>query len=112
MSWYPEAIARPMVEVLERSLARVGNDRAASIMHDVQDYHISPTEAAKIANEAGVRLLVFYHLTPAPDTFLTRRLVANGVDDVRKGNWEIAEDGNLYTLPLGSSDVEIGRVRY
>ena len=107
-----EAIARPMVEVLEKSLASAGNDRAAAIMHDVQDYHISPTEAAKIANAAGVKLLVFYHLMPAPDAFLTRRLFAHGVNDVRKGNWAIAEDGSLYTLPLGSSEVQIGRVRY
>ena len=107
-----EAIARPMVEVLEKSLASAGNDRAAAIMHDVQDYHISPTEAAKIANAARVKLLVFYHLMPAPDAFLTRRLFAHGVNDVRKGNWAIAEDGSLYTLPLGSSEVQIGRVRY
>jgi ribonuclease Z len=80
-------------------------------MHDVQSYHISPTEAATLANAANVKLLVFYHLMPAPGNFLTRRLFAQGVDDIRKGNWEIAEDGSLYTLPMGSSEVEIGRAR-
>src|SRR5438105_13661590 len=112
MFWYLKRLRVRMVEVLEKSLASAGNDRAAAIMHDVQDYHISPTEAAKIANAAGVKLLVFYHLMPAPDAFLTRRLFAHGVNDVRKGNWAIAEDGSLYTLPLGSSEVQIGRVRY
>ena len=63
-----------------------------------------------IANEAGVGLLVYYHLSPAPDNFLTRRLFASGVNAVRDEDWTIAEDGSLYTLPLGSSEIRIGRV--
>jgi len=85
-------------------------DRTAAIMHNVQDYHISPEEAARIANEAGVRLLVFYHLLPAPDGFLMCRLFAQGVDAVRPDDWTIAEDGSLYTLPLGSDEVQIGSI--
>ena len=79
-------------------------------MHDVQDYHISPEEAARTANDAGVGLLVFYHLLPAPDSWLTRRLFAQGVDAVRPAAWTIADDGSLYTLPLGSRDVRIGTI--
>ena len=79
-------------------------------MHDVQDYHISPEEAARAANEAGVGLLVFYHLLPAPDGFLMRRLFAAGVDAVRPRGWTIAEDGSLYTLPIGSADVRAGSI--
>ena len=79
-------------------------------MHDIEDYHITPEEAAAIANRAGVHLLVYYHLLPAPDGFLPRRLFAAGVDDVRKGDWTIADDGSMYTLPLGSKEVRIGRV--
>jgi ribonuclease Z len=107
-----EALARPMVEALEKSSAEAGNDRLAAIMHDIQDYHISPAEAAKIANEAGVKLLVFYHLAPAPDNFLTRSLFGHGVKEVRKGDWDLAEDGSLYTLPLGSSEIRVDRVSY
>lgn len=74
------------------------------------DYHITPEEAAKIANDAGVKLLVYYHLLPAPDGFLPRRLFAQGVDEARRGDWTIADDGNLYTLPIGSDETLIGRV--
>ena len=35
---------------------------------------------------------------------------AQGIDDARKGDWTIADDGSLYTLPLGSDRVEIGRM--
>ena len=76
----------------------------------IQDYHISPQEAADIANQAHVRLLVFYHLLPAPDAFLTRRIFARGVSAVRHGDWVTADDGSLYTLPIGTDEVLIGRI--
>jgi ribonuclease Z len=106
-----EAISRTMTAALERASASAGRGNTAAIMHDVQDYHISPEEAAGIANAAGVKLLVFYHLLPSPDAFLTRRLFAAGVGEVRPEGWTIADDGSLYTLPIDSSAVEIGSIR-
>jgi ribonuclease Z len=103
-----EAISRTMTAALERAATAAGRPSTAAIMHDVQDYHISPEEAARAANDAGAKLLVFYHLLPAPDQFLTRRLFAQGVDAIRPHGWTIAEDGSLYTLPLGSEEIESG----
>lgn len=105
-----EAISRTMTKSLEDAAHAVARDRTAAIMHDVQDYHISPEEAATIANDAGVGLLVYYHLLPAPDGALPRRLFAQGVDAVRPTDWTIADDGSLYTLPLGSEAIQIGRI--
>lgn len=105
-----EAISRTMTSSLEEAAHAAERDKTAAIMHDVQDYHISPEEAAEIANQAGVKLLAYYHLLPAPDGFLPRRLFAAGVNKVRQGDWTIAEDGNLYTLPLGSKEVRMGKV--
>jgi hypothetical protein len=28
----------------------------------------------------------------------------------RRGDWVMADDGSLYTLPLGSGEIRIGRV--
>jgi ribonuclease Z len=103
-----EAISRPMTRSLEAAARAAGRERTAAILHDVQGYHISPEEAARIANDAGVRLLVFYHLLPAPDGFLARRLFARGVDRARTGEWTMADDGSLYTLPFHSEEVRIG----
>jgi ribonuclease Z len=105
-----EAISRSMTHSLETAALGANRDRTAAIMHDVQDYHISPEEAAKLANDAGVKLLVYYHLLPAPDGFLPRRLFASGVNAVRKDGWTMADDGSLYTLPLGSKEVRMGRM--
>jgi ribonuclease Z len=79
-------------------------------LHDIQDYHISPVEVSDLANQAGVKHLAFYHLSPSPDGFLPRRLFGNGVNKVRKGDWSISDDGSLYTLPLGSKEVVVGRM--
>lgn len=105
-----EAISRTMTHSLEDAARSVGSDRTGAVMHDVQNYHISPEEAAQIANAAHVRLLVFYHLLPAPDGWLPRQLFARGVNKVRDGDWTLADDGALYTLPLGGQDVRIGRM--
>lgn len=105
-----EAIAPRMTRSLGSAARGAGRESTAAIMHDIEDYHITPEEAARIANQAGVQLLVFYHLLPAPDGFLLRRLFSQGVNDVRRGEWAIAEDGSLYTLPIGSKDVRIGRL--
>lgn len=105
-----EAISLSMTRALQEGARGAGRDRQATIMHDIEDYHITPEQAATIANDAGVKLLVYYHLLPAPDGGLPRRLFAQGVNDARRGEWTIADDGSLYTLPIGSSDVQIGRV--
>jgi ribonuclease Z len=105
-----EAISLSMTRALQQGARSAGRDRTAAIMHDIEDYHITPEQASQIANDAGVRLLVFYHLLPAPDGALPRRLFAQGIDETRRGEWTIADDGSLYTLPIGSIDVQTGRV--
>jgi ribonuclease Z len=105
-----EAIAPSMTRALGQGARQAGRDRTAAIMHDIEDYHITPEQAATIANEAGVKLLVFYHLLPSPDGFLPRRLFSNGLSEARKGDWTIADDGSLYTLPIGSDQIRIGRI--
>lgn len=105
-----EAISRNMAKSLEDATRAAGRPNTAKIMKDIQDYHISPEEAADIANRANVQLLAFYHLLPTPDGLLPRRLFSSGVDDVRRGRWTIVEDGDMFTLPLGSKEIRTGRV--
>ena len=105
-----EHTLRPTADALLHELldARsVGRDRTAAIMHDIEDYHITPEQAAEIANRAEVKLLVYYHLLPAADGFLMRRLFARGIEQARRGDWTIADDGSLYELPIGSDEIRI-----
>jgi ribonuclease Z len=105
-----EAIVPSMTQALGKGASAAGRDRTAAIMHDIEDYHITPDQAARIANDAEVKLLAFYHLLPAPDGVLARRLFAQGLSKARHGDWTIADDGTLYTLPLGSRQIQIGRI--
>jgi ribonuclease Z len=94
-----EAIVPSMTQALGKGANAAGRDRTAAIMHDIEDYHITPEQAARIANQAQVRLLAFYHL-----------LFAQGISEARHGDWTIADDGTLYTLPLGSARIQIDRI--
>jgi ribonuclease Z len=100
-----EAIVPSMTRVLGAGARDAGRENTAAVMHDIEDYHITPQQAAELANAAGVRLLAFYHLLPAPDNALARRVFARGVDQARKGDWTIADDGSLYTLPIGATTI-------
>jgi ribonuclease Z len=107
---FSEAMNRDMVRTLERTARDGGRPRVAHIMADIQSYHIGPDEAADVANKAGVKLLVLYHLIPAPDNFMAKRIFTRGLDGARHGDWDLAEDGSLYTLSVGSTEVRIGRI--
>jgi ribonuclease Z len=105
-----EAISLSMTRSLQQSAREAGRERTAAIMHDIEDYHMTPEQAATIANDAGVQLLAFYHLLPAPDGMLTRQLFSRGISDVRKSGWTIADDGSMYTMRVGGHDTLIGRL--
>jgi len=107
---FSEALNRGMVRTMEKVSKEAGRPRVAHIMADIQGYHIAPEEAADIANKSGVKLLVLYHLIPTPDNFLARQIFTRGMDGARRGEWDMAEDGSLYTLPVASGLFRIGRV--
>jgi ribonuclease Z len=102
-----EAQANALVAMIGAEAARTGQARIAKIMGDIPSYHTSPVDAAAVANEAGVRLLVLSHLTPPPPTPLLERPFTRGVDAVRPDGWALGDDGLLVTLPYGSEAVEI-----
>jgi ribonuclease Z len=106
-----EAISLQMTRSLGLGAKTGGRSQTASIMHDIEDYHLTPEQAARIANEAGAKMLVFYHLLPAPDGYLARQVFGRGVSEVRAAGWTIADDGSLYTLPLGSGEIRTDRMQ-
>jgi len=106
-----EAQANHMVAVVGQTAAEIGRDRIAKIMGDIPSYHTTPVEAAQIANEAGVRMLVMYHLTPPPPNRLAERVFLRGVSEVRSDPTILADDGLVVTLPLGSTDVTTEHLR-
>jgi ribonuclease Z len=108
---FHEAQANHIVAMIGEAAARAGRPRVAKVMGDIPSYHTSPVEAAQIANEAGVRLLVLYHLTPPPPVRPAEWAYVRGVADVRRDGWVLADDGLLVELPEGSAAVHTRRLR-
>jgi ribonuclease Z len=105
-----EAQANHLVALLAEEARRSGRDRIAKILGDIPSYHTSPEQAAEVANEAGVKLLVLYHLTPPPQAGLMVRAFVRGVDAVRPTGWVLGDDGLMVTLPVHSTAVEVGTI--
>ena len=105
-----EAQANHLVAIAQEASARAGLARQARILSDIPDYHTTPVEAARMANEAGVRLLVLTHLTPPPLNGFVERVYVRGVSDVRPGGWLLGDDGTLVVLPSGSEEIRVGKL--
>lgn len=105
-----EAQANHLIAMIGEAAAAAGRPRVAKIMADIPSYHTTPVEAAEIANEAGVKLLVLYHLNPPPPLELMERVFSRGVSDVRPRGWRMADDGLLIELPAGSDAVNTSRL--
>ena len=99
-----EAQANHIVKLLQET-AGASRPRVAKIMGDIPDYHTSPVEAAEVANAANARLLVLSHLTPPPPNALLERIFVRGVEEEREGEWVLADDGMLFTLPADSREI-------
>jgi ribonuclease Z len=102
-----EAQANHIVAAIGKAAAQAGRNRVAKLMSDIPDYHTTPVQAAEVANEASVDLVVFSHLTPPPPNGFVQRVFVRGVADVRPEGWMLGRDGLLVELPLGSGAVDV-----
>jgi ribonuclease Z len=103
---FHEAQANFLVKIIQQEALAAGSNQYAKILGDIPNYHTSPVDAANIANEAGVGLLVLYHLTPPPTNAIVERIFMRGVSDVRPSAVVVARDGLVVTLPAGSKEIE------
>tara|TARA_R110002110_G_scaffold12704_1_gene60625 strand:+ start:2045 stop:3121 length:1077 start_codon:yes stop_codon:yes gene_type:complete len=99
-----EALSTHMVGLIEEGLAAAG-DRRAKVMHDIPSYHTTPVDAAKIANEAGVELLVLSHIVPRLPNAIAERVFMRGVGAVRGDGVMLGYDGLDLELPAGSGEI-------
>lgn len=105
-----EAQANHLVALIGEAAAE-SRPRVAKFMADIPSYHTSPVEAAEIANEAGVKLLILYHLTPPPPFAVAETVFTRGVSDVRPDRWILGDDGLMVELPAGSDEVTVGKLQ-
>lgn len=105
-----EAQANHLVSRMHDIAGELGRTRYAQIFHDIQSYHTTPVEAAQSANEAGVPLLLMYHLTPPPPNWIAERVFLRGVARIRDHGVVLARDGMLIELPLAGGEARISQL--
>ena len=101
-----EAQSQHLVDLIGKAAADAGEPRLAQTMKDIVHYHTDPVDAARIANQAQVQLLVLNHLDPPVSNPLLYRMFYKGMIAMRPAGWISGKDGTLITLPLGSKNVE------
>lgn len=101
-----DALNPEMVDILRKANERVGADRMAQVLHDVQDYHASPVDAARAARDASAKALVLTHIAPPLPSRLLHPLFLKGTSDAYDGPITIAADGSLFSLPAGTEAID------
>lgn len=96
---FHEALNPELVGVITASAERAGAANLAQITRDILDYHTTPVEAAQVAQAAGVKRLVLYHLVPALPARPLEQVFAKGVKDAYDGEVTVARDGAWVFLP-------------
>lgn len=100
-----EALQPEMITIMRDAGERIGRANMASIMEDILTYHASPEDAAKLAEEAGVRHLLLNHIIPP---LPVSDLKAAFLGDARKhysGPITVGEDGMFFSLPAENNKI-------
>lgn len=101
-----EALQPTLVASITRGLERAGQNRTAKITRDIMNYHTTPEQAATLAKQAGVRMLVLTHIAPpVPFRFLEPAFLGDA-PKIYTGPIRIARDGLLLHLPAGSTAID------
>lgn len=104
-----EALSPRLLALIERGFAEHGRTRMAQLMRDIVDYHTTPEDAARIAHSAGVGMLVLHHIVPPLPVGALDPAFLGEARVLFAGPLRIAEDGDWFSLPIGTRDIREAR---
>jgi len=100
-----EAMSPAVVRLLAQTARENGRNAPAALFGGVTDFHTAPEQSATEAEQAGVRVLALTHfIPPVPLNPLLEDLFLGEAKNKFRGPLLLAEDGDLITLPAGSSE--------
>ena len=100
-----EALDPEMVEAIGLQLSVRGQANNAKIFADILDYHATPEQAARAAQEAGAKELVYYHLVPPLPVRLVETVFLGDAKSEFDGPITVGRDGVIVSLPAGSNKI-------
>jgi ribonuclease Z len=106
-----EAQSYTMQDIIAAEAEAVGQSTLGRVLRDTRDYHINPVDAARMANEAGARMLLYTHVAPALVNPLLKAPWLRGVEAVRPKGVQIGEDGLVATIPSDGGKIRWTRLK-
>ena len=107
---FHEALNPKLVGEIGKQAAKNGNRDVAKIMADIPSYHATPEQAAAIAEDAGVKALVFYHVIPGPPVWFLEPAFLGEARSRFGGEMRIADDGLIVSLPAKADTIGYDQV--
>jgi len=104
---FHEALNRDMVAKIGAKLGERGAANGAKIFADILDYHTSPEEAARAAQEASAGQLVLYHIVPQLPVEMLEAVFVGGAKSEFDGPITVGQDGMIFSLPAGSEAITL-----
>lgn len=98
-----DALSLPIIAGMEAAARNAGRIRAATILHDIQDYHAHAAHLAPLAQEANVRMLALYHFVPAPRNHLLEQIFRRDLPT----DAVFTTEGMVFELPAGGTDIHV-----
>jgi ribonuclease Z len=96
-----EAMNKGVVGAIEDINRELGYGDRATILFDIQDYHMDVGDVGALAQEANVQHLALNHLAPKPkNRRLANRLFRDPVREFYTGEISVGEDGMRIVVPV------------
>jgi ribonuclease Z len=104
---FHEGLQTAMVSLMHDAAAENRRAVQAKITADIPSYHTRPEDAARIAQQAGVRYLMFYHtIPPLPIPYFNAAFLGDA-PKVFKGPITVGKDGMMISLPAGGNVIAV-----
>lgn len=100
-----EGLSMELVKLAEEKAKAVGQKTMEKIFLDIRNYHTSPEDVAKLADEAGVRYLAFNHIVPMLPLPGMKEIFLGGARQYFDGPIHVSSDGDFLSLPADSDDI-------
>ena len=101
-----EGLSRRLVGIQQAAARKAGKANLAKILGDITTYHSDPEAVAALAAKAGVKTLVFTHIVPPLPLRALEGPFLGKSRKVFKGEIRVGQDGDMFTLPAGSKDIQ------
>ena len=92
-----EMLSPRIVNIMANSAQKAGMTNRAKIFNDIQNYHISPEQAADVAKTAGVGMLAFTHIVPSVPKPLEFSLIGDATNRY-DGRIAVMHDGDIISI--------------